>query len=45
MAGRKKRTTKRKSRVGRDAKGRFKKGFYQPCKKGASIRKVKKHRR
>jgi len=37
MAARKRKTTKRKSRVGRDAKGRFKKGFKQSGK-----RRVKK---
>lgn len=33
---------KRKVRRGRDSKGRFKKGWYQPCQTGARIRRAKK---
>lgn len=43
MRRRNTRTTK-KARKGRDSKGRFLKGFYQPCTKGARIRKVRKKR-
>ena len=45
MAARRRKTSTKKSRKGRDAKGRFLKGFYQPCGKGARIRKAKKKRR
>ena len=32
----------RKPKKGRNSKGQFLKGFYQPCTKGARIRKAKK---
>ncbi len=32
----------RKPKKGRNAKGQFLKGFYQPCSKGARIRKAKR---
>jgi len=38
MAARRKKAT----RKGRDSKGRFKKGWYQPCTPKARIRKAKK---
>jgi len=41
MAARKKATVK-KTRRGRDAKGRFLSGWYQPCTHKARIRKAKK---
>ena len=36
------RTTTKKTRKGRNSKGQFIKGFYQPCTKGARIKKAKK---
>ncbi len=46
MAARRRKATKRKVvRKGRDSKGRFLKGFYQPCSKGARIRKARKRSR
>ncbi len=33
-----------KVKKGRNAKGQFLKGFYQPCTQGARIRKAKKAR-
>jgi len=35
-------TAAKKARKGRDSKGRFQKGFYQPCTKGARIKKAKR---
>lgn len=34
----------KKLKKGRNAKGQFLKGFYQPCTKGAHIRKARKNR-
>ncbi len=34
--------TARKTKKGRNSKGQFLKGFYQPCTKGARIRKARR---
>lgn len=36
---------KKRTKAGRDSKGRFKKGHYQPCSKGAAMRKAKGNRK
>ena len=39
---RRRKTTAKKVRKGRNAKGQFLPGFYQPCHKGSRIRKAKR---